>query len=318
VKSNPHPRFGLLILLAVLAVGSRASWAQQPIHSEAAVQPSAGHWLIREQFKFIDMGRDPTGFERQVRLYLAHTDLIYGLTSHVALTANIPVLWQSVDSPVIDTGGGGGGGGGGGHGGHGGHGGIPFPTDPGTSVGHPVGSDFGIDDITVGFKWRIYEHDFGPIDTLRVALLAAVETPTGEDAFGSDSWDPMIGAAVTWIEGRNGANASIQWKFNTGEHLHPTRGGMGESDALFYNASYLFRILPDQYKAATRSATYFVLELNGIYETNGDNEIFLSPGVMFEHKHIAIEFGVQLPIYRDLDHRPETDFAIVAGIRFLF
>jgi hypothetical protein len=316
VKSYLPARRSYCLALVLLAFVNLPAIAQQPINSEAAVQPSAGHFLLREQFKYMELGRDPTGFEREVKEYIASTELTYGLTGRLALTAYVPVIWQSVDSSLADTTGGGGGGGGGG--GHDGHGGFPIPTDPTASLPHALGSDFGLDDITIGFKWRVYKHDFGPIDTVRIAVLGALELPTGEDAFSSDSVDPIIGAAATYIHGRHGANASLQWKFNTGEHLYPVRGGMGADDALFYNASWLFRILPDHYEATTKSATYFILELNGIYETNGDDEILISPGIMYEHKHLAIELGVQLPIYQEMDHRPKTDFAVVAGIRLLF
>jgi len=262
---------------------------------------------------FASLGRDPTEFEHEVHQYIATTDITWGLTSHFALTAVVPVMWQSVDSELIDHGGG--------HGGHGG-GGFPFPfpdPDPGTAAtAHPLGSDFGLDDITVGFKWRLYERDLGPIDTLRFALLGAVETPTGEDAYSSDSWDPIIGGVVSYIQGRNGINASLQWKFNTGEHPINLHAGKGEDDALFYDASYLFRLLPAKYGAHTKTATYIVLEANGIYETNGDNEILFSPGIMYETRDMAFEISVQVPAYYEIDNRPKTDLTLTIGIRFFF
>jgi hypothetical protein len=92
---------------------------------------------------------------------------------------------------------------------------------------------------------------------------------------------------------------------------------MGEDDALFYNASYLFRLLPGQYGAHTKDATYFILEANGIYETNGDNEILLAPGIMYETRDMAFEFSVQLPAYQEIENRPKTNLTLTAGIRFL-
>jgi len=311
VSLPPTASFNRLLALALLLwLCGRAS-AQLPIHSDAAVQPSAGHFLFREQFMFGNLGRDPTGFGHEVREYIATTDLTYGLTPHFALRATIPVIWQSVDSEVLD------------HSGHGGSGGspfpfpFPFPTNGETSA-HPLGSDFGIDDITVGFKWRIYERDLGPIDTIRFAIIGGVETPTGADAYSSDSWDPEIGGVISYIRGRNGVNGSLEWKFNRGKHPLNLHAGMGEDDALFYNASYLFRLLPSQYGAHTNSALYLVMEANGIYETNGDNEILLAPGVMFETRDMAFEFSVQLPGYQDIENRPKTNITFTAGIRFFF
>lgn len=296
--------------LAALLLLAAPVMAQLPIHSPAAVQPSAGHFLFREQFMFGSLGRDPTGFEHEVREYIATTNITWGVTPHFALTANVPVMWQSVDSELLD------------HGGHGGGGGFPFPFPfpfPGGDTSeHPLGSDFGLDDVTVGFQWRLYERDLGPIDTLRFALIGAVETPTGEDAYSSDSWDPIIGGVISYIRGRHGVNGSVEWKFNTGKHpinLHP---GMGEDDALFYNASYLFRLLPSQYGAGSKDATYLVLEANGVYETNGDNEILFAPGIMYETRDMALEFGVQVPAYQEMENRPKTNLTLTVGIRFFF
>jgi len=318
VKPPLHASLSNYLALALLIFLSSPALAQLPIHSEAAVQPSAGHFLFREQFTFGSLGRDPTGFEHEVREYIATTDITYGLTSHFALHAAIPIMWQSVDSELIDHTGGGGGG----HGGHGGGGfpfPFPFPDGGGTdTTAHAVGSDFGLDDITIGFKWRLYERDLGPIDTFRFALLGAVETPTGEDAYSSDSWDPIIGGVISYIQGRNGFNASLQWKFNTGKHPINLHAGMGEDNALFYNASYLFRILPAQYGAGSKTATYLVFEGNGIYETNGDNEVLFSPGIMYETRDLAIEFGVQVPAYQEIENRPKTNLTMTIGIRFFF
>ena len=93
---------------------------------------------------------------------------------------------------------------------------------------------------------------------------------------------------------------------------------MGEDDALFYNASYLFRLFPDAYSSTSRSATYLLIEANGIYETNGDNEILLAPGIMYETRDMAFEFSVQLPAFQEIENRPKTNFTLTAGIRFFF
>ena len=309
---SPNASLKPSLALAILLLLAGRALAQLPIHSDAAVQPSAGHFLLREQFMFGSLGRDPTGFGHEVREYIATTNLTYGVTPRFALTAVIPLMWQSVDSEVLDHN----------HGGTGGTGGnpfpFPFPFPGGGSEAHPLGSDFGLDDIAVGFKWRIYERDLGPIDTVRLAILGGVETPTGEDAYSSDSWDPIIGGVVSYIQGRNGVNASLEWKFNTGKHPINLHAGMGEDDALFYNASYLFRLLPAQYSAHTSMATYLLLEANGVYETNGDNEILLSPGIMYETRDMAFEFALQLPAWQEIENRPKTNITFTAGVRFFF
>ena len=120
----PHVQRRILFALGVVAWFGSIARGQQAIHTDAAVQPSAGHFLVRQQFMFANLSRDPTEFGHHVRQYIATTELWYGVTSHFALTAHVPVMWQSVDSSVIDHGGG--------HGGHGG-GGFPFPVPPPTT-----------------------------------------------------------------------------------------------------------------------------------------------------------------------------------------
>ena len=55
-----------------------------------------------------------------------------------------------------------------------------------------------------------------------------------------------------------------------------------------------------------------------MYETNGDHEILLAPGVMYEARSFAVELSVQLPLLQEIDHRPKTDFTVTLGLRMLF
>jgi hypothetical protein len=72
------------------------------------------------------------------------------------------------------------------------------------------------------------------------------------------------------------------------------------------------------YEAGKFDSVFGVLELNGIYETNGDNELFLSPGLQYKKKRMTLEATVQIPVWQDLDNRPESDLLVGAGIRLRF
>ena len=156
----------------------------------------------------------------------------------------------------------------------------------------------------------LYRNDFGPIDTARFSLAAGAELPTGEDAFSADSVDPIVGAVFSYIKALHGFNADLRYQLTTGGHDDPVLPGEGSADALFGNASYLFRVAPAEFGAATNGALYAVLEANGIYETNGDREWMLAPGLLYETRHVAFEVSVQLPLWQDLDERPETEFTV--------
>ena len=68
----------------------------------------------------------------------------------------------------------------------------------------------------------------------------------------------------------------------------------------------------------SEGAWYALVEMNGTYETDGDNEILIAPGIMFEGGRFGLEFGVQLPAWQRIEHRPKTDFNFTVGLRLLF
>jgi hypothetical protein len=110
----------------------------------------------------------------------------------------------------------------------------------------------------------------------------------------------------------------LQYKFNTGGDEFNTRAGDGPDDALRYESSYLFRLAPAEYESTTTGAWYLMAEMLGLYETNGDNEILLGPGILYEARSYALEATISLPVVRDVDHRPETEFMVTVGFRILF
>lgn len=177
---------------------------------------------------------------------------------------------------------------------------------------------FGIGDLTTLLKWRVWRNDTSPRDTQRLAVFGGLEWPLGQSEFSSYSFDPILGLAYTQVTGRHGFNFSGAWKFTTEGDDAPLLAGEGQADLFRYDAAYLFRFHPEQYAADTKGAWYAVFELNGFYESNGDHEAFLSPGIMYEAESWVLELSVQLPVIQRLDWRPETDFAVVVGLRFLF
>ena len=217
------------------------------------------------------------------------TRIEYGLRSDVALAAYVPVAYRETH----------------------------FSGSPPAGEGANA-ADAGLDDALVAVKWRLLRHDFGPIDTARFSLVAGAELPTGADAFSSDSVDPVVGGVFGYIQGRHGADAEVLWKFTTGGEDEAVRPGEGSADLLSYGAAYLFRVAPPRFSAGSAGAVYAILEANGAYETNGDNELLIAPGVLVETRGFAVEASVQLPLWQDLDHRPETEFTVTLGARFLF
>lgn len=269
---------------AMTAVSSPAS-AQEPINSPAATQPSTGRWVVRDQLKYLEAREHPDTDDRGFRQFSNRISIAYGIRNDLAATFSVPLhhrRFRSGDDGQRDN-------------------------------------DFGLGDVTAQLKWRLYQNDFGPIDTTRFSLLTSVQIPSFDRPFSSESVNPGIGGVLTHVQGRHGFNVSGVYQLNTGTGTETNLGGgSGKADALSYDASYLFRLDPAQYTPESTGALYGVVEFNGLYETNGDNELFISPGLMYEARTWTIEAAIQVPIWQDIDRRPETRFAAVLGLRLLF
>jgi hypothetical protein len=275
----------LAAALCPLVLCADTARAQEAMNMPAATLPSTGQLNFRQQLRYISYSNDPTPAGREVEEIIATTTLTYGLRHDLSVSFGLPLVYRDTD---FDAGG--------------------------------SESDFGVSDMPLLFKYRFHQADTGPTDTTRAAVIFGAELPSGDNPFSSKSIDPMLGVVLTSIRGRHGFNASAVGKLNTsgGGNTSPVRRGDSKYEALFYDASYAYRLVPEAYGADTTAAVYAVVELNGLYETSGDNELFLSPGLLYEATRWAAELSVQIPIWQDMNARMETDFSVVAGLRLLF
>jgi len=268
-------------ILALAAAASSAA-AQEATNTPAATQPAQGHLAFRERLQYVRLGDDPSPERRDIDTFVATTTLTYGVRRDMAASLDLPLAFVSFDAPAGGE------------------------------------EDFGINDLALTVKYRPFQRDLGPIDSLRLAVYGGVEIPSGDGDFSSHSWDPFVGCVFTAILGRHGINQSISYKFNTGGDLFTMRAGDGRDDALRYDTAYLFRVSPVEYAADTTAALYATVELNGLYETGGDNEVMLGPGVLYEAKTFAAEAAFGVPVVQDVHERPETKLTLTVGVRLLF
>lgn len=168
-------------------------------------------------------------------------------------------------------------------------------------------------DVQLLGKWRFHRADTASLDTERASAIVGLQLDTGDGSsltpgFANDSLDPILGAVYTRVAGRHGFNADLMATIATD----------GDADEFRYDGSWLYRISPAAFAAGTKAAWYAVVELNGRYQTNGDHELLLAPGIMYEARRWTVELSVPMPLAAELDHRPEVDFTIVVGLRLLF
>jgi hypothetical protein len=272
--------------VAVILTIAPPAAAQMAFHTPSAAQPSEGTVLVRSILHHAHYEGEIDGERRDVEEMFLNTEIDFGLTNSLALMVTLPVGMRDETA---------------------GRGAAAVESD-----------NAGLGDAHAMLRWRVLTHDTGPIDTMRLSLLAGVELPTATDDLGSEHFNPMIGAAFMAIRGRHGYNAALRWMFTTGEGDHRDRAGQSTADVLFADAAYLFRIAPAEYGLNDLGAHYLMLELNGAMETNGDRELLLAPGYMFEGRTWAFEASIQVPLWQDIDERLETDVTVGAGLRFLF
>ncbi len=268
--------------VGALMLGAHAM-AQQALITPAATQPGAGRFTIREVAQYIRLDDDPTPLNRSGSNIRFTTQIAVGITGSLSLEGDIPFAYRDISGA------------------------------PGQSF-----DGFGVPDLAVRAKWRVWKKDFGPLDTGRLSLFGGLKIRSGDSEFSSDSYDPIFGAVYTHITGRHGFNLAAQYRLTTGSNPTPLLAGEGKADLLRGDASYLFRLAPASFADSSHDAWYAVLEFNSEYETNGDLELFLSPGILYEAKTWALEAGVQIPIVHSLDYRPRTVIAARFGLRFLF
>lgn len=271
-----------LIACATLAVCLPAA-AQEPTNAPSATMPAPGLLTIRPMLRYDRLGNDPTGADRDVDRVREMLHAAYGLKPGLVAFGEFTLAQRSVDSPG--------------------------PAD---------GSDAGVADSILGLRYRFFRHDSGPLDTLRFAVQGAVRVPTGTDEFSSDSFNPSIGVTMTMIRGRHGVNASAKYELTTGSTPLRLDPGDALADHVQLTAAYLYRLAPASYADSSHSAWYTQIELLGHAETNGDADLEVAPGILYEARRWAVEASVILPVADDLERRPRRELGLVLGVRLLF
>ncbi|RMH23721.1 MAG: hypothetical protein D6692_14770 [Planctomycetota bacterium] len=176
----------------------------------------------------------------------------------------------------------------------------------------------GVGDLRLGVKWRFWQDDRGAIETKRLAAFGGLRLPTGTDGMSSGGVDPYVGLVYTMVHGRHGVNAAVRYTLTTDGDASPLAAGYGGDDLLTLETSYLYRLSPSAYTADTEGSLYAALESFVDYETNGDAEWRLAPGLLWEARRWAAELNVILPVARSVDERARTDWGFAAGVRVLF
>ncbi len=264
----------LLVLSIPAAMPSGVSAAG--LNTNVALTPPEGGWIIRAQWRYSSLGNDPTPLGRKVDLSLQPITVVYGVTADLALQTTIPIVYRK----------------------------IAF----GSGVER---SDIGVGDIPLLAKYRFYQKD-EPGVTTRWAAIGGLEVPTFDDAFSSESVDPIIGTVWTHQERAWWIDWDVLYKFNTA-------GGLDGDDELRGDVAASVRLLDGESDTIGPWGLYAIAEVNANYFTDGSVQVFGSPGIQWITPNVILEAGVQLPMLQDLTApRLETDFTVVLSVRVQF
>ena len=273
-----------------------------PINSDLGLTPHKDELIFRIQGRYLTKTDDPSGQNREVDVYSVPVVMVYGFTSKASLLVKIPFLVKEMK----------------------------------TGTGS-VRGDEGLGDISVLGKYRVHTHNYKG-GTSRIALIAGLKLPTGEDkqqdAFGllppglqlgSGSVDIIAGVAHTIQTLDYEVDTDLRYIFNN------KANGFEFGDVFQYNLSLQKRIFPftlpdkgmyDQFNA--------LIEFNGFFQekneflgidqpSSGGHTLFISPGLQYVTKRTIYEASFQYPIVQDLTGTQlETDYKLALSLRVIF
>ncbi len=261
----------------------------QGINTNVALPVAKGAGIWRSQVRYVQATDDPTPQDREVRAILTPQTLVLGFTPRLTAFATLPVLvHRSRD-------------------------------EAGRSAQH----DSALGDLRLLGRYTFFADDYAPLATRRVAVLGGVKFPTGDNHFGTPSFDPILGAVGTWAHDRHEIDLDVLYRIGTERHDFET------GDTLRYDLAYRYRLWPRRFAGR-------LLQVNGLLELNGTRQaksrdegdrlsdtggslLFLSPGFQIISTRWIVEASVQIPVHQEMNgSQVKTDVIAVLGVRVPF
>lgn len=179
--------------------------------------------------------------------------------------------------------------------------GLTLPYQP---VNDPQLSGKAIGDITVSTKYRFWRDDLPGVQE-SAAVLVNLKLDTAGAKSGTRTNDSIVGLAYGYESLDWYRWASFRYRFN---HLE-TVGQLTRGDRWFADLALGYRFQVNDYRAPD---TVWLLEVNGEFIdrsringvdvlASGGEQWFVSPGIMWTLRNIAIKAGMQIPIVSGLN-----------------
>ncbi len=258
------------------------------ISVDAGLTPPEDRWIIRTQFRYMQRKDDPTAMNRKMDTYAFPLVVAYGVRPDLTLMGRQRVKHRNM------------------------------------SMGGSVSRDTGSGDLFVLGKYKLYRRNTREY-TFGIASTLGLEFPTGDDDFGSETWDLQPGLFTSWRRGPWASDISIAYKWNGfadngKDGLNPgnelsvdlalahqfsigEKADMSLAPVLEFNYEH---ILPDRLSGHNVSNT-------------GESVFFISPGLKFTKSSFILEVLLQFPVWQDQEgSQLKQGTRLIVGTRFMF
>ena len=168
----------------------------------------------------------------------------------------------------------------------------------------------GIGDITLSTKYRFWRKDtLGAQES--TALLLNLKLDSSDAQVSSDTTDVLMGFTYGYESLKWYRWANVRYRFNQ------NNDGLQRGNRLFVDMALGYRPHINDYRAPD---TVLILELNGEFhgrnalngveiKSSGGNRWFVSPGIMWTLRNVAVKAGVQVPVWSNLNQfQPRSDY----------
>ena len=280
----------LLVILygmAIVALLSEYSVAAG-ISVDAGLTPPEDRWIIRTQFRYMERKDDPTSMDRKMEMYAFPIVVAYGFRPDLTLLVRQPVKHRNM------------------------------------YMSGSVNRETGFDDLFVLAKYKLFRKNTRDY-TLGIASTLGLELPTGDDDFGSETWDLQPGLFTSWRSGPWQSDFSVSYKWNG--FADNGKNGLEPGDELSIDLAFAH-----QFNLTEKADTSLtpVLELNYKHLSNddlsgrsvsntGESLFFVSPGLKYTKSSFILEALVQFPVWQDQEgSQLEQGVRYIVGTRFLF
>ena len=280
-------RQGVATLFLALCFADSESWSA-PIATNTALPLSTDEFIIRQQFVMTRSSDRIAGTRRSVDRFESRTVLGYGFTSKLAVFGVLPLV------------------------------------DVNSELGGVSASESGPGDAALFARYEVFRSDQAG-RTIRIAPYAGVRLPTGRDGKTGDGSVDVFGGLIATI-------ANTQWVLDSQLRYDHNREAEGfqRGDSTSFETSFQYRLAPGNVTQETDAFVFGVLEfsanhyernhLGGVADSNsGGFLLYLTPGLQYSTRRWIADFGVKVPIVKDLNGTAlEPDYSVLASIRINF